>query len=93
MVGDRASTVLYKELIKLDKLLSNKNSKNRLKIIKLRLRIQNLQSELHNKTINFLCENYQHIYIPKLTKENDIISKQNRKINTKTVRNMVVLSL
>ena len=44
IIGDRASTVLYKELIKLDKLLSNKNSKNRLKIIKLRLRIQNLQS-------------------------------------------------
>ena len=91
IIGDRAATILYKELIKLDKLLSNKNSKNRLKIIKLRLRIQNLQSELHNKTISFLCENYQHIYISKLTKKNDIINKENRKINTKTVRNMVVL--
>ena len=91
IIGDRASSILYKELIKLDKLQSNKNSKNRLKIIKLRLRIKNLQSELHNKSINFLCENYKNIYIPKLTKENDIISKQNRKINTKTVRNMVVL--
>lgn len=91
IIGDKASSILYKELIRLDKLLSNKNSKNRLKIIKLRSRIKNLQSELHNKTINFLCENYKDIYIPKLTKENDIISKQKRKINTKTVRNMVVL--
>jgi transposase len=91
IIGDRASSILYKELIKLDKLQSNRNSKNRLKIIKLRSRIQNLQSELHNKTINFLCKNYKNIYIPKLTKENDIISKQNRKINTKIVRNMVVL--
>lgn len=91
IIGDRASNYLYKELLKLDKLLSNKNSKNRLKILKLRLKIENFQSELHNKSVNFLCENYRNIYIPKLTKENDIIKKENRKIHTKTVRSMVVL--
>lgn len=91
IIGDRASTILYNNLIKLDKLLSKQNCKNKIKITKLRIRISNLQSELHYKTINFLCENYKNIYVPKLTKENDIIKKDNRKINTKTVRNMVVL--
>lgn len=91
VIGDRASTLLYRHLIRLDRLLSKPNNKNKLRIKKLRLRIVNLQSELHYKTTNFLCENYKNIYIPKLTKENDIIKKDNRKINTKTVRNMVVL--
>ena len=90
-LGERASDVLYKNLITLDNLLSNKNSKNGLKIKKLRLRIENLQKELHCKSINFLCNSYQNIYIPKLTRNNDIIRKVRRKLRTKTVRRMVVL--
>jgi putative transposase len=92
IIGNRASELLYKHLIKLDKLLSNSNVKNRLKINKLRIKIENLQSELHYKTSNFLCNNYNNIYIPKLTKDNDIIKKENRKISSKIVRNMVVLA-
>ena len=91
IIGDRASTVLYKNLIKLDKMLNKPNSKTILKIKKLRNRIMNLQTELHCKSINFLCESYKNIYIPKLTKDNDIIKIKGRKIHTKTVRNMVVL--
>ena len=72
-IGEKASRVLYVNLLSLDKLLSKKNSKNILKIKKLRLRIQYLQDELHYKSINFLCTNYKNIYIPKLTKENDIM--------------------
>ena len=90
IIGERASSILYNKLLTLDKLLS-KPIKNKLKIKKLRNRIKNLQSELHNKTIKFLCENFNEINVPKLTKENDIIRKYNRKINTKTVRNMTVL--
>lgn len=90
-IGEKASRVLYVNLLRLDKLLSKKNSKNILKIKKLRLRIQYLQDELHYKSINFLCTNYKNIYIPKLTKENDIIKCSNRIISSKTVRNMVVL--
>ena len=90
-LGERASDALYKNLITLDNLLSNKNSKNGLKIKKLRLRIENLQKELHCKSINFLCNSYQNIYIPKLTRNNDIIRKVRRKLRTKTVRQMVVL--
>lgn len=91
LIGEKASSILYNKLLKLDNLLSVPSNKNKLKIVKLRRNIKDLQSELHNKTAKFLCENYKNIYIPKLTKENDIINKTKRKINTKTVRNMVVL--
>lgn len=87
-IGDRASKKMYMNLLLLDNLLS-KNSK--LKILKLRTRIRNLQEELHNKTINYICNNYQNVYIPKLTKMNDIIKSDKRKLKTKTVRSMVVL--
>jgi putative transposase len=91
MIGKGAGKVLYQHLLRLDKMLSKRNNKNELKIKKLRMRISDLQSELHFKTSNFLCNNFREIYVPKLTKENDIIRKMNRKIQTKTVRNMVVL--
>ena len=90
-MGERASDVLYKNLITLDNLLSNSNSKNGLKIKKLRARIENLQEELHCKSINFLCNSYQNIYIPKLTRNNDIIRRCKRRLKTETVRRMVVL--
>lgn len=95
MIGNRASKDLYILLIQLDNLISinskkpNRNTK--LQINKLRIKIENLQKELHYKTANYLCNTYENIYIPKLTKENDIISKINRKIKTPTVRKMVVL--
>lgn len=91
MIGKNASNVLYKHLLKLDNLISKNSNKNNIKILKLRLKIQNLQSELHFKTSNYLCNNFKCIYVPKLTKENDIINTRLRKIHTKTVRNMVVL--
>lgn len=59
MIGKGASNVLYKHLLKLDKLIG---SKNRIKILKLRLKIENLQSELHFKTSNYLCNNYKCMY-------------------------------
>lgn len=86
IIGERASTEIYKLLLKLDK--STVPSKK----IKLRNRIKNLQKELHDKTSRFLCENYNNIYIPKLSKENDIIKTKNRTIRKKTVRNMVILA-
>lgn len=91
MIGDRASSKMYKYLMLLDKLISNGRNKNKKQILKLRLKIKNKQKELHDKTIHFLCENYNQIYIPKLTKDNDIVRKENRKIKSETVRKMVVL--
>lgn len=89
IIGDRASTKLYTLLIRLDNLISK--GKNKRMIKKTRIRIQNLQKELHSKTAHYLCENFKNVYIPKLTKKNDIINTEKRKINTKTVRNMIVL--
>ena len=82
-IADRASTRMYSLMLLLDR---SKNTKQKLG---LRSKIRNLQTELHHKTGRFLCENYNHIAIPKLTKNNDII--KNTKLKTKTVRNMVVL--
>ena len=88
IIGNRASTRVYKLLLKLDSAISNGNKQLQ---VKLRNKIAFLQKELHDKASRFLCENYNIIYIPKLTKENDIISTRSRKIKTKTVRNMVLL--
>ena len=89
MIGDRASTRIYNLLINIDNAISNKNKSLE---IKLRHKVKNLQKELHDKTSRFLCENYNVIYVPKLTKNNDIIKKENRKIRNKTVREMVLLA-
>lgn len=82
-IGDRASTRIYKKILKLDKETKQK------KITKLRNEIKNLQKELHDKTSRYLCNNFNNIYIPKLTKGNDIIKKH--KLHKKTTRNMVLL--
>jgi transposase len=84
-VGDRASANIFKLLLSLDK------TKDPCKEHKLRQKVKYLQKELHDKTALFLCQNYKNIYIPKLTKNNDIIKKKNRRIGKKTVRQMVLL--
>ena len=93
-IGVGASKVLHQNLIHLDKLIS-KGSSNK-KIAKQRNQISNLQDEMHFKVCKYLCDTYQTIYIPKLTRENDIIRLtdrygRKRKINSKTVRMMSVL--
>ena len=95
-IGTDASSKMTTHLQKLDRVISketkNPLKKYKIKKIKLLNKIKNLQQELRNKTSRFLCENYNCIVAPKLTKENDIIRKRNRKINSKTVRKMVVLA-
>jgi putative transposase len=94
-IGTDASTKMHQHLIHLDRVISknSKNEKKKYKIQKIKLlnKIQNLQKELRNKTSRFLCDNFNNILVPKLTKNNDIINKKKRKINSKTVRKMVVL--
>ena len=84
VIGDRAATKIHSLLLKLDKAKGAQK-------IKLLIKIKNLQQELHRKTALFLCENYNNILIPKLTKENDIISKK-KNLNSVSVRKMVVLA-
>lgn len=86
IIGKNASEKIYKLLLLIDKAVSKKNKNLE---VKLRRRVKNLQMELHNKTSHYLCENFRNIYVPKLTKNNDII--KNKKLRSKTIRKMVVL--
>lgn len=92
-IGEKASKKLHGLMLKLDNVISllSKKPNRSLRIRKIYLmnKIKNLQQELHRKLSRFLCENYNTILIPKLTKDNDIL--KNKKINSKTVRMMSVL--
>ena len=97
-IGDQAATDIYKLLLKLDKLISTKSkakckAKKILdkKIKKTRLRIQNLQREMHWKTANWLCSNYHEVVIPHFGSK-AMSKKKGRKIRNKTVRQMMVLA-
>jgi transposase len=93
--GNRASLNIYDKLLYIDYLTSKKckmkNNKIKKVIAKVRTRIHNLQKEMHCKIVNYLCKNYENIYIPKLTKGNDIIKKEGRKITKNIVRHTVLL--
>jgi putative transposase len=86
IIGKNASEKIYKLLLLIDKAVSKKNKNLE---VKLRRRVKNLQMELHNKTSHYLCQNFRNIYVPKLTKNNDII--KNKRLRSKTIRKMVVL--
>lgn len=55
---------------------------------KLRVRIKNLVKDLHNKTANFLVNNYKVIFLPTF-ETSQMVLKQRRKIRSKTARNML----
>lgn len=88
-LGQGASSRIYRLLLKLDNAISNKNKKLQRK---LRIKIKNLQLELHHKTSTFLCDNYHNIVVPKFNKNNYMIRKSGRKIRSKTVRRMSSLA-
>jgi transposase len=101
-IGEGASNFIYKELLLLDKLISersfikNANAHKSIscKISKKRIRIQNLQHEMHSKVSNWLCKKFNTIVIPKFGSKS-MISKSLKKvrcISTKTVRNMSLLA-
>lgn len=82
----------------LDKLQSEINKSNAKKKAKLRKasqkmrdKIKNIVKELHWKTSKFLCVNFKKIFIPEF-KTQDMVIKKDRKINKKTVRNMMTWS-
>ena len=97
-VGTDANSKLYKKLLRLDTFISKKskgNSKQRKKlkdnIIKTRLKIQNMQKELHCKVADYLTKNYNEIIIPRFDSKS-MSCKKERNIVTKTVRNMSSLA-
>lgn len=82
----------------LDKLQSEINISNAKKKAKLRKasqkmrdKIKNIVKELHWKASKFLCVNFKKIFIPEF-KTQDMAIKKDRKINKKTVRNMMTWS-
>ena len=58
---------------------------------KIRVRIKNLVSELHNKTAKYLCDKYKVIFLPTFETQ-QMIRKGKRRLATKTARAMVTLS-
>ncbi|RHZ45176.1 hypothetical protein Glove_688g24 [Diversispora epigaea] len=54
-------------------------------------RIKNLRNELHKKTINHLVKNYDVVIIPEFNVSN-MVRRETRKINSKTVRRMLTWS-
>jgi hypothetical protein len=83
-IGDNASKRMYDLLKYLDFLLK-KPKINKKKITNLRIKIENYQKEMHCKISKYLCENFNSILIPKLTKNNDIVKlKRNKKTRTLT---------
>jgi putative transposase len=83
----------------LDDLLSriskekSKKRKKRMKIAanRMRIKIRNLVSELHWKSIKFLFDNFDVILLPEYNTSNMVL-KGNRKINYKTARQLLTYS-
>lgn len=58
---------------------------------RLRIKIQSLIKDLHNKTARFLVDNYKLIFLPKFETSNMVV-KSKRKLAKKTARNMLTWS-
>jgi putative transposase len=101
-LGDGAATKLYRLLIHLDKLIGQIDvckgrrqwqHKRGLKRAaeRLRARIKNLTTDLHWQSAAFLCCRYDTIVIPPFQTQK-MSRRANRRIHSKTVRQMLVLS-
>jgi len=98
-IGKGFSNTIFELLKKLDWLISkreleknNKKKKNLNDIIlKLRRKIQNIQTDTHYKIANFYCDNYDSVIIPQFGSK-EMVKKQNRVINSKVVRKMNTIS-
>jgi putative transposase len=104
-IGHNACENLIDIGLKVDKLRSfldkskGLKKKNRYNIRKrcflLRTKIKNKVTDLHWKTANYLCSTFKHIFLPNFETSNMIrkdLPYRARRINSKTVRNMLSLS-
>ena len=96
-IGDKDISRIYRLCKGLDKLISKKRNSNNSKlnkkrkkeaIIRARSRIRNLVTEVHCKTIDFLLKKFNRIIIPPF-ESSHMVKRTNRKIRTKTVRQML----
>jgi len=100
-LGDSAFTEIQKLGFELDFLLSTKkktDKKLRFKkrnfqraILRIRNRIKDLVSEMHHKVALFLVQNFDIILLPKFETQ-EMVTKNSRKLNSKSARNMMTLS-
>lgn len=58
---------------------------------KIRSKIKNKVNDLHWKSADYLCKNFDNIFLPTFETKN-MSKKENRKIPNKTVRQMILLS-
>jgi putative transposase len=65
--------------------------KQRQAATRIREKIRNLVKDLHNKTASFLINNYKVIFLPTF-ETSQMVLKQQRKIRSKTARNMLTWS-
>jgi putative transposase len=89
--GDKDMNRIFRLCKHLDKLISNrkgKSAKYRRAMKKLRFRIRNLVDEVHWKTIHAILSRFNQVIVPPF-ETSQMIKRLNRKINTKTVRQMV----
>jgi putative transposase len=97
-LGQEANLVIQKLCFKLDKLISKITKakckqKRRFKKTadRLRIKIQNLVTELHHKIAYFLVTNFDVILLPTF-ETSQMVSRSKRKIRSKSVRQMLTLS-
>lgn len=89
-VGQNCADRIYRLALRIDKLISLKNPKLKRIIDRIRTKIDNLIDELHWKSIRFLVNNFDVIIAPKFNVMN-MISKSFRRLNKKSVRNLLNL--
>lgn len=100
-LGDSAFTEIQKLGFELDRLISiKKNTSNKLRfkkrnfhraINRVRNRIKDLVKEMHHKVALFLVKNFDIILLPKFETQ-EMVTKNSRKLNSKSARNMMTLS-
>jgi putative transposase len=96
LMGNRWATNITGLLIKLDNMISLSSNEKNMKIKKslmykikrMRKRVFNMKKEMRDQCANFLSKKYDAVLIPKLDVKSLSI-KSNRKLKTKTVRNMM----
>lgn len=98
MIGENDMGRITRLCYHLDALISKRdksNAKKRYRINKaiwrMKNKIQDLISEIHHKTANFLVDNFDVIFLPSFD-VSQMVKKGKRKINSKAVRSMLTWS-
>ena len=97
-IGKGAAARIYKRVRWIDKAMEKLSSctrsrtRKRLQVAidRMRLKLKNVQDDLHWKTAKWLCSSFSTIFIPEFQVSN-MITKGKRRLRKKSVRNMLSL--